>query len=183
MRIAVTGTHGVGKSTLIEDFVAGYPRYAHVQEPYWELAQRGVSFADGATTADLEEQLGQSCAMIVATPVSEVIFDRSPLDFVAYLEVVSREEGFEWEPDGKMLRQIEKAVGSLDLLAFVPLTSPDEIEVSIEHPKLRMRVDRRLKALIRNDEMELLGDKPRVVEIGGTRPVRVRQLASALTRR
>ena len=53
MRIAVTGTYGSGKSTLIEDFVAAYSQYARVQEPCWEVAQRGVSFADGATTAGL----------------------------------------------------------------------------------------------------------------------------------
>ena len=62
MRIAVTGTHGSGKTTLIDDFLAANRHYAHRQEPYWELAQRGVPFADGPSIDDLAEQLGQSAA-------------------------------------------------------------------------------------------------------------------------
>ena len=47
MRIAVTGTHGSGKTTLIEDFLERHPRYEHEPEPYLALAQNGVAFADG----------------------------------------------------------------------------------------------------------------------------------------
>ncbi len=65
MRIAVTGAHGVGKTTLIDDFVAAYPRFAREQEPYWALAQQGVAFADGATVPDLKQQLKASCDMIL----------------------------------------------------------------------------------------------------------------------
>lgn len=46
MRIAVTGTHGSGKTTLIDDFVAAHPAYEHEQKPYWALAQHeGTPFA------------------------------------------------------------------------------------------------------------------------------------------
>ena len=33
MRIAVAGTHASGKSTLIADFLATHPEYAHEPEP------------------------------------------------------------------------------------------------------------------------------------------------------
>src|SRR6478609_4978243 len=107
MRIAVTGTHGSGKTTLIEDFVAANPHYENMPEPYWLLVQQGTVFANGPTVADLEEQLKQSCALILASSEPDVIFDRCPLDFIAYLEVVSAAEGFEWVPDGKRLPRIE----------------------------------------------------------------------------
>jgi hypothetical protein len=183
MRIAVSGTHGSGKSTLIEDFCAAHPDYQHVQEPYWELAQRGVTFADGATSGDLEEQLAQSCALIAQTAGADVIFDRCPFDFIAYLEVVSRQEAFDWEPGGKLLPRIEKALAMLDLVVFLPLSSPDEIAVAIELPKLRARVDQRLKRLLRDDEAELLGEGPRLLEITGTRAERLQRLSAALTGR
>ncbi len=179
MRIAVTGTHGSGKTTVIEDFVAAYPGYRHVEEPYLELAQQGVAFVDGATSADLEEQLEQSCALIAAAAGADVIFDRCPFDFMAYLEVVSRWEGFEWEPDGKLLGKIETAIAALDLIALVPLSSPDEIEAPIELPKLRAQADQCLKALLRRDEAELLSGGPALVEINGTRAARVTKLAAA----
>ena len=180
MRIAVTGTHGSGKSTLIEDFVAADPRYEHMPEPYWLLVQQGTVFADGPTVADLEEQLRQSCALILASTEPDVIFDRCPLDFIAYLEVVSAAEGFEWVPDGKLLPRIEKALASLDLVVFVPLTQPDEIKVAIEYPKLRTRVDARLKTMLREDDLGLLAEGPRVVEVNGTREQRVAELNELL---
>jgi hypothetical protein len=56
VRIAVTGTHGSGKTTLIEDFLAGHPGCEHEHEPCWTLAQQGVIFADGPNVADLEHR-------------------------------------------------------------------------------------------------------------------------------
>jgi len=180
MRIAVTGPHGSGKSTLVADFCAAYPGYEAVAEPYWLLAQQGVVFADGPTVADLEEQLKQSCALILATDEADVVFDRCPLDFLAYLEVVGAAEGFEWEPDGRLLGRIEKALARLDLVAFVPLRRPDEIAVTIEYPRLRTRVDARLKTMLREDDLGLLADGPRVVEVTGTPAERVARLAAAV---
>ena len=66
MRIAVIGTHGSGKSTLIEDFVAQRACYAREDEPYWALAQNGIPFADGASLPDLEEQLAAELRTILA---------------------------------------------------------------------------------------------------------------------
>ena len=180
MRIAVTGAHGVGKTTLIDDFVAAYPRFAREQEPYWALAQQGVAFADGATVPDLEQQLMASCDMILQAEAGDVVFDRCPMDFVAYLEVVAEGEGFEWEPAGRLLSKMDAAIAALDLIAFVPIVEPDEIGVAIEEPRLRARVDRRLKALLRRDELGLLADGQRVVEVTGDRARRVERLAGAL---
>ncbi|MBL8593684.1 MAG: AAA family ATPase [Devosia sp.] len=180
MRIAVVGTHGSGKTTLVEDFVAATSGYESVPEPYWLLAQQGVVFADGPDVAGLEEQLKQSCALLLATSETDVVFDRCPLDLIAYLEVVSAAEGFEWSPDGKLLKRIEDALATLDLVAFVPLRRPDEITATIEYPKLRARVDARLKTMLRDDDLGLLAGGPRVVEITGTREQRVRRLTEAL---
>lgn len=180
MRIAVTGTHGSGKTTLVEDFIAAARGYEAVPEPYWLLVQQGVVFADGPNVADLEEQLKQSCALILATSDTDVVFDRCPLDFIAYLEVLSAAEGFEWSPDGKLLQRIGSALATLDLVAFVPLLRPDEIAVTIEYPKLRARVDARLKAILRDDELGLLTDGPRIVEVNGTRDRRVHRLMAEI---
>lgn len=181
MRIAVTGTHGSGKTTLIGDFVSAHMGYESVPEPYWLLAQRDMPFADGPTVADLEQQLAHSCRLI-GEQIGErdVIFDRCPLDFIAYLDVVSTDEGFEWLPHGSLLGRIDRALATLDLIVFVPLLQPDEIDVPIEHPRLRARVDRRLKAMLREDDLGLLQDGPRVLEVFGPRAGRVAQIADAL---
>lgn len=181
MRVAVTGTHGVGKSTLIADFVEARGSFEAVAEPYWLLAQDGLPFADGPTTADLEEQLNFSCVLLLDRAVAaDLIFDRCPLDFLAYLDVVSQREGFEWLPSGKLLGRIGKALANLDLIAFVPITRPDEIAAEIEHSALRAQVDRRLKAMLRDDDLGLIPDELRVVAISGDREARVARLMAAI---
>lgn len=177
MRFAVTGTHGSGKSTLVDDFVASYGHYQSVGEPYWQLVQQGVVFADGPNIADLEDQLRQSCELISGTEGKDLVFDRCPLDLIAYLDVVAAAEGTEWMPDGKLLGRIGRALSLLDLIVFVPLKVPDEITVAIEYPKLRRRVDARLKTILRDDDLGLLANGPSVVEVTGTRSERVAQLA------
>jgi hypothetical protein len=184
MRIAVTGTHGSGKSTLIDDFTSAHQGYESVPEPYWLLSQSGVPFVDGPTTAELEEQLRLSCTLILEqVPGPDMVFDRCPLDFLAYLDVVSGGEGFEWLPDGRLLNRIGKALATLDLVVFVPLRQPDEIAVSIELPVLRSRVDRRLKAMLQQDDLGLLEHGPRVLEVSGSRARRVAKMAAALDER
>ncbi|WMT92718.1 AAA family ATPase [Pelagibacterium sp. H642] len=181
MRIAVTGTHGIGKTTFIDDFAAAYPGYESVAEPYWLLDQQGLPFSGGATIGDLEKQLSESCKLIMGSAGGrDVVFDRCPLDFLAYLEVVSASEGFEWLPSGRELAQISKALAKLDVVIFVPLSSPDEILVKIEHPRLRSRVDRRLKTMLRDDDLGLLHDGPRIVEVVGSRAQRVAIAGSVL---
>lgn len=181
MRIAISGAHGVGKTTLVEDLVGARGDYHAVPEPYWLLADEGMAFADGPTSADLETQLARSCDLILAAGTDErVVFDRCPFDFLAYLDEVSAGEGFEWEPTGKLLARVEKALAALDLVIFVPLVRPDDIAVEIEYPKLRARVDARLKTMLREDDLGLLQDSPRVLEIFGTREVRLGKVLAEL---
>jgi hypothetical protein len=179
MRIAVTGAHGTGKSTLVGDFTDLHPAYEHREEPYWELAQQGVVFAGGPVVADLVEQLEQSCRLVLESAREhDVIFDRCPIDFVAYLEVVSAKEGEEWSPTGRQLTSMEKALTALDLIVFVPITQPDEIAAKIEFPKLRRAVDNRLRRILLEDELGLLAVGPRVVEVTGSRDRRVATLST-----
>ena len=177
MRIAVTGTHGTGKTTLIEDFAAACGRFETVPEPCWVFPESGMAFADGPTTADLEEQLEQSCALILeSADGQDIIFDRCPLDFLAYLDVVSGAEGFEWTPHGKLMARIDSALASLDLVVFVPLLRHDEIKVRIEYPRLRRLVDARLKSMLRDDDLGSLGTGLRVLRVSGSRHQRVANL-------
>jgi len=37
MRIAVSGTHSVGKSTFVWDFIKAHPEYIREEEPYRAL--------------------------------------------------------------------------------------------------------------------------------------------------
>jgi hypothetical protein len=180
MRIAVTGTHGTGKTTLVEDFAAASGRHEVVPEP-WLISGADMPFIDGPTSADLEEQLRQSCALILETAARpDLVFDRCPLDCLAYLDVVSADEGFEWVPDGRLLARIAGALQTLDLVVFVPLSRPDEIPGPIEYPRLRRRVDARLRAMLSDDDAGLLEDGLPVLAVSGPRDRRTRRLLAEL---
>ena len=184
MRIAVTGAHGTGKTTLIEDLAAASDQFEIVPEPLWVFSQGETAFLDGPTMEDLEEQLKQSCALICdLTNQKNVIFDRCPLDFLAYLEVISNAEGYEWVPNGKLMIRIERAMQALDLVVFVPVLSPDEIEVQIEFPKLRRQVDAQLKRMLRDDEWGFFEADLRAIEVSGSPTQRIASVVTEVTAR
>jgi hypothetical protein len=173
MRIAVTGTHQVGKTTLIEDLIAANPGYVSVQEAYWELAERGAAFALVPTAADIDQQLDHCLSAILeSATTADIVYDRCPLDFIAYHEVIAAAEGGEWAPTGRQLVRIEKALASLELIAFVPIARRDDFLGTIEQPRLRRAVDGQLKSILREDTTGLLAAGPPVVEVAGSRDAR-----------
>ncbi|MEM9843156.1 MAG: AAA family ATPase [Pseudomonadota bacterium] len=180
MRIAVTGTHGVGKTTLVEDIADAANQFDAIPEPF-VVFLGDAAFVNGPNTDDLEEQLDQSCNLILDSAVErDLVFDRCPLDFLAYLDVVSVAEGSEWTPSPKQLARIERALEALDLIVFVPLLDDDEIADSIEYPELRQQVDERLKAMLRDDGVGLFeGDLP-LLEVFGRRQERVAMVLPGL---
>src|SRR4028119_353553 len=55
MRIAVSGTHAAGKSTLVAELSALLPDHAVVDEPYHLLAEDGHEFAESAPAGARED--------------------------------------------------------------------------------------------------------------------------------
>ena len=116
MRVAVSGTHGSGKTTLVEDFVTAHPEYVHVPEPFEMLSEAGAAFSDPPTIADYLEQLEHSIETLHAHEAeANVIFDRCPLDFVAYLSVLGRSGDEAFDVDS-VLEDASDAIATLDLV-------------------------------------------------------------------
>lgn len=72
------------------------------------------------------------------------------------------------------------ALATLDLIVFLPLSTPDDIATEIEYPKLRHAVDGRLKRILREDNLELLERGPPIAELTGSRRERITQLMRAI---
>ncbi|WP_438983330.1 AAA family ATPase [Vulcanococcus sp.] len=90
MRIAISGSHSLGKSTLVRDFQAAHPTFELLDEPYRELVARHerIHFAERASqrcnqlmTQHAIERITQAR---LHTPHKPVICDRSCLDFIPY---------------------------------------------------------------------------------------------------
>lgn len=155
MRIAVCGSHGVGKSTLIERLAEHLPGHRLVDEPYRLLEVDGYEHSDPPSLEDFEAQLECSLAALDA-PERDVLFDRSPVDVLAYLLTHEDSEAFESEA---WLERISTAMHSLDLVVFVPLEDPDRIAVPAhEDRSYRRKVHRRLERLLVDDALGLETD-------------------------
>ena len=172
MRIAVSGTHCVGKSTLIDEFLLAHGDYVHEPEAYTVMVEDlGEEFAAEPCVEDFLRQLDFSIDRLATHTLAEkVIYERCPLDFLAYIEAL---EPKAIEP---LLGPISTALKNLDLLVFLPI-EPD-VCPDPEYPKLRRAVDRRLNAILLYDDFGIINVP--VVEATGSTVQRLRIIQQAM---
>lgn len=170
MRIAVSGSHRVGKSTLIARLAEHLPGHALVDEPYALLEEEGYEHSDPPSLEDFEAQLECSLKALDADE-RDVLFDRCPVDVLAYLLAHEDSDSFDSE---EWLERIGAAMGSLDLVVFVPVEDQDRIAVpSHEDRAYRRNVHRRLQRLLVDDA---LGLEIEVLVVQGSVQARVDQV-------
>lgn len=168
LRIALAGAHATGKSTLSMELVRALPSYRVIEEPYYQLEAEGHAFAASPALEDFEAQLERSLRN-VREEHGEVIFDRSPADYLAYL-LVHRNRA---QSDvACWLVEISAAMAALDLIVFVPVERPDRIDAP-EAGRLRRRVDAELRSGLATDGW---GFGAPVLEVSGTPGERVHQV-------
>lgn len=151
MKIAVTGTHRAGKTTLAEKLQASLNGYFYQQEPYFELEEKGYIFSETPGFDDFYAQLTYSVKQLLVKEPN-IIFDRCPLDFLAYIQAVSGPEAAQ-----QLYPEIQYAMESIDLLVFVPVENPDLISCS-EHdfPELREGVNELLHTWVTDLDMAVI---------------------------
>ena len=136
MRIAVSGAHGTGKSTLIDEFLRVHPEFVHEPEPYTVMVEElGEEFSAEPSVDDFLRQLEFNIDRLKQHERGErVIYERCPTDFLAYIKCIS--------PTHPLPRSaVLEYMTNLDLIVYLPID--DTIDVD-EFPKLRNRVDRYL---------------------------------------
>ena len=170
MRIAVSGTHRTGKTTLINELTRELPTYEAVDEPYYLLEEAGHEFAEMPTLEDFELQLEHSINSIVDSEHNR-IFDRCPADILAYLITHDDSDGFDVE---RWLPRVRSAMERLDLIVFVPVERACPVIVPGVHEReLRRRVDEELRDIVLGDRWDFGVD---AVEVTGTSQERARQV-------
>jgi predicted ATPase len=160
MRIAFSGSHRVGKTSLIEEVARRLNGYETVEEPYNQLEEDGYEHAEEPTLQDFQAQLEKSIESLEDAG-RNVLYDRCPADVLAYL--LTHEEADAFDPDEWMERARE-AMESLDFVVFVPIEQPDRIAVpSHEDLRFRRRVHKKLENLLLDDAYDF-GTEVLVVE-------------------
>jgi hypothetical protein len=171
MRVAVSGSHSVGKSTLIAGFLSRHPEYAHEPEAFEVLADDVELTESGAPTPDgLLLLLNYTLAAVQSrAPQARVVFERSPVDYLAYAAAGARA----WQP-GEIqwfLRTqkpiVRASMRHLDLVAYLPLPTAGPVRRGGEDGAFRRRVDACLRDALLDDRYELFADgrPPRVVAL------------------
>jgi predicted ATPase len=175
MRIALSGTHAVGKSTLAQGLGDVLSGYQIVEEPYYALLDEGHSFSAEPTAEDFEIQLERSIMSLAGVLAERVLFDRCPADYLAYLSALPNTDASTLE---RGVSSAQNVLGGLDLIVFVPIEQPDRIEVpAIEGRRLRKRVDATLREMLVDDAW---GFGIPVLEVRGTPEARVRSVVRHL---
>ncbi|MFD6222206.1 AAA family ATPase [Nocardia asteroides] len=174
MRIAVSGTHGVGKTTLAEELCAHLPGHELIPEPYFLLEEQDYEFDHPPSPADYAVQLRYSTRLLPAAGPA-VVFDRSPLDFLAYLNTYGA------DPEATIdLAAVRSALATLDLLVLLPVTEiVDRVLPAAEMPGLRAEMDAALADLVFADPFDLVGEL-QVVELNVPLEHRVSTVLGAL---
>jgi len=186
MRVAVSGTHCCGKSTLIDRFLITHTDFAHEPEPYTVLEElHGEIFAAEPSADDFYRQLEFNIARLRSYNAGEmVIYERSPIDFLAYmlaLDDLGRDKEAGWLAE-RSFGMVKNAIELLDLIVFLPLNDMDSnVMPDSEDEELRNAVDDRLVALLFDDDLNLFASRrPVVLEVRGSTEQRLLKIEAAL---
>jgi hypothetical protein len=187
MRIAVSGTHFMGKSTLTEDFIKQHPHYKLEIEPYYKLQdEKAMELALEPSLDSLLEELDYSIHQLHdSMNEKNIIFDRCPVDFLAYACCALAKDDLEIHDSEAAERfpDIKEALNTLDLIVFVPITKENKIEYLEENPAYRKLADSFFKKLYRDELCDIFPSykHPKIIEITGDRKTRLSILESYLT--
>lgn len=183
MRVAISGSHGTGKSTLIASFLARHPAWVHEPEAFESLADEiDLTPSEGPTPEGLQALLEHSISAVgLHRPEESVLFERSPVDYLAYAAASRRS----WPGESiasflsASIPRVRDAVRNLEVIAFLPVASRGVQSRSGENPRFRRRVDEALRRALVDDDYDLFGESksPRVVELS---PVPERRLAELI---
>ena len=169
MKIAITGAHRVGKTTLAEKLQEYLADYDLRIEPYYELEETGYLFSEIPDLDDFIKQFEYSIKQISANG-DHVIYDRCPIDFLAYIQAI--------DGSGNIQSFYHKAayiMSKIDLLVFVPIEEPDLIPCQeSDLPELRYKVNE-----ILNDSIWDLGIA--TIEVKGTLSNRIDQVLGKIS--
>lgn len=187
MRIAVSGTTKTGKSCYIQDFLDIWSEYKTPDKSYRDILDDTSDLRVGETTQDIQKSiLDHMCEKHEKyTPTSKVLFDRCPLDNLAYTFWAYDKGKVDEDFVGESVERVREAMKCLDIILFFPIskTSPIDYKFTEEQAIFRSEVDNIFKVFynqwMNNPDCGFFDprDKPAIIEIFGTRQQRI-----ALTR-
>jgi len=185
MRLAISGTHCSGKSSLVEAFLLAHPEFTHEPEAYFQLQELyGESFSAEPSSDDFLQQLEYHSERLQQyQPGSRVVFDRCAIDYVAYLQALIdlKRHAADVVILNRSIDLARNAFQLVDIVVFLPANRSHIYVPDEEDPELRAAVDTNLERFLLNDELDLFGDeRPIVLEVCGTIEQRLEMIEMAI---
>ena len=175
MRVGISGTHGTGKTTLAEALCARLPGHVLADEPYYLLEEEGYEFGFPPSPEDYRALLACSMRSLSAPMPSGIVFDRTPLDYLAYMAATGADPS-----DEASAAALQPAFASLDVLVITLITAETErVLPAAEMPGLRSRMNDALLELVHHDPLNAWADVP-VLELDGPLDDRLSAVLAAL---
>ena len=195
MRIAISGTHSQGKSTFVHDWINRHHHYIREEEPFRALQEEGydIRFRQESTKLHNGIQMYYSISRLMhyRQPSECVIFDRCPVDYIAYSQYTSNYETTDIDDQfvESLAARVRDSLQSLDLLIFLPMTS--EWPVAMENDGIRPtdlsyrdEVDVIFKQIYREQRFSVMpiNNAPVFIELWGAREDRLNSLEQVIQR-
>ena len=192
MRIAISGSHSLGKSTLVWDWIKRHPQYTLEEEPFRALdgEMYDIRFRQESNRLHNGIQMYYNASRVnLYSSINDcVIFDRAPVDYIAYSQYTADKKTTDIDDAfvDAMVPRVKETLQRLDLVVFIPMTNrwPVEMEDDGIRPvdlPYRAEVDAIFKQIYRDERFLVMPDKnrPKLIELWGSREQRLDRLQQA----
>ena len=126
MRIAISGSANLGKSTLIKDFLAEWPNYGFEVKTYRDILIEKELPHSKETTKETQKAILEYMTKTLEgfEEGDKVIFDRCPLDNLVYSMWAMSQEGNDIDEDfiDECIPLVRESMKNLDIIFFIPMT-------------------------------------------------------------
>jgi nicotinamide riboside kinase len=195
MRVAISGTSNTGKSTLISSFLHTWKEYSTPEKTYRDKLEEGDLPHSAETTADTQLTILDSMIDTIKEydKNSKVIFDRCPLDNIAYTLWAHAKgvEGIDKKFVDKCIDKAKESFRNIDMILFVRYDDSIKIvddgtrETDVEYIK---EIDNILEALVeqykQNYDADIFfpyNDSPGIIELPSNPQRRIDMISEYIT--
>lgn len=192
MRIAVTGTNGIGKSTLIKSMLEHWSGYTTPKKSYRDnIDNRYTTVMNESTQQQVLDSMVDQLKSYGKD--DNVIYDRCPVDNLVYSLHGNTKGTITDKFIETCATQVKESLRMLDLIFFIPITSQDNIDINSNLEgkgqltlEYATEVDHLFKSVYRqwdNKESPFVDyeDKPHVIEVFGTPEQRLEMVKLYIT--
>jgi predicted ATPase len=192
MRIAISGTASIGKTTLIEDFLKEWPNYTKNNYTYRDALKNHSKNTDSDVQWTILNNMIDELQKYDKN--DNVIFDRCPLDNLVYSMWSNNygeiDDGF----ISKCIPLVKESMRLLDIVFFIPITKVAPVPITDDarrevDPSYIQEIDQIFKAIVQQYQYNLdntpffpKDDSPGVIEIFGKRDERIHLIRQYLNK-